>query len=157
MEQLFSLDVFNYPCSDVSCEHGWDGRGVEEIELVGDKIVLLRSASWNITSLMVITRSDQNEWQSKILACFKGNMLTLLATEEDWIAVAAGKGRTTTVKLWQSDNFRQDISLPERQPFTVAAEIALKMPFLVICCSPRTVHSTIMYQPVPAYTDMVKK
>ena len=35
MEQLFSLDVFNYPCSDVSCEHS-PRRGVEEIEVVGD-------------------------------------------------------------------------------------------------------------------------
>ena len=82
------------------------------MEVVGDKKVLLRWAVWNITSLMVITRSDQNEWQSKILACFKGNTFDL-ATEEDWIAVAAGEGPNTKVKLWQSDNFRQDISLPE--------------------------------------------
>ena len=101
------------------------------MEVVGDKKVLLRWAVWNITSLMVITRSDQNEWQHKILACFKGHTFDL-ATEEDWIAVAAGEGPNTKVKLWQSDNFRQDISLPELHPF--AAEIALKKPFMVICC-----------------------
>ena len=141
MEQLFSLNVINYPCSDVSCEHS-PRRGVEEIEVVGDKVVLLRWAVWNITSLMVITRSDQNEWQHKILACFKGHTFDL-ATEEDWIAVAAGEGPNTKVKLWQSDNFRQDISLPELHPF--AAEIALKKPFMVICCRGLRTPSTLSF------------
>ena len=133
MEQLFSLDVNNYPCSDVSCEHSGDEQVVDEIEVVGDKVVLLRWAVPNITSLIVIMRSDQNEWESKILACIKGNNFTHLAAEEDWIAVAVGRRPNPTVKLWQSNNFRQDISLPECHAFNFA-KIALKKPFMVICC-----------------------
>ena len=57
-----------------------------------------------------------------------------------WIAVSVGRGPNAKVKLWQSDNFRQDISLPECLPFEFA-KIALKKPFMVICCGGLTTPS----------------
>ena len=44
MDQLFCLDVVNYPCIGVSSEHdeNWDHHEVEGIQVVGNKVVFLR-------------------------------------------------------------------------------------------------------------------
>ena len=136
MERLFCLDVINKPCFDVSCEHFEDGE-VEEVKVVGDKVVVLLQEGWHWkTSLVVIHKGGQNVWESKTLACIQGYVYALLATEENWIAVA-GRARTRSntveIKLWEGENFRQDICVHDYQSAHFW-DIALKLPFIVVSC-----------------------
>ena len=145
MEQLYCLNIVNYPCMAVSCEHSedYDESEVEEIQVVGNKVVFLRFDWWQgKTSLIVIDKGEQNVWESKTLACINDiGSHPPLATDENCIAVAklvdTSYGRiampsTTEVKLWQGDTFRQDICLLECSPLPFCTNIALKLPFLVV-------------------------
>ena len=145
MEQLYCLNIVNYPCMAVSCEHSedYDKSEVEEIQVVGNKVVFLRFDWWQgKTSLIVIDKGEQNVWESKTLACINDmGSNPPLATDENCIAVAklvdTSYGRiampsTTEVKLWQNDTFRQDICLLECSPLPFCTNIALKLPFLVV-------------------------
>ena len=138
MERLFCLHLVNFPCSDVSCEHSGDAQAAFEIEVVGNKVVFLREDQGrDKTSLIVIDKGEQNEWESETLACLDDidHTSALLATEEDWLAVARtarNRPNTVEVKLWQSNNFRQDISLPEFRSVSAILKIALKLPFIVV-------------------------
>ena len=105
MEQLFCLDVVNYPCIGVSCEHdeNWHHHEVEEIQVVGNKV---REDKWRGKfSLIVIDKGEQNVWESETLACLDviDHTSALLATEDDWLAVARtarNRPNTVEVKLW---------------------------------------------------------
>ena len=141
MEQLFCLDVVNYPCIGVSCEHdeNWHHHEVEEIQVVGNKV---REDKWRGKfSLIVIDKGEHNVWESKTLACLDDHYFASLATEKDWIAVARTVSpwswsgpmpSNTDIKLWENDTFRQDISLPDCQPVSYSTKIALKLPFIVV-------------------------
>ena len=144
MEQLFCLDVVNYPCIGVSCEHdeNWHHHEVEEIQVVGNKVIFLREDTWRGKfSLVVIDKGEQSVWESKTLACLDDHYSASLATEKDWIAVARTVSprswsgpmpSNTDIKLWENDTFRQDISLPDCQPVSYSTKIALKLPFIVV-------------------------
>ena len=143
MEQLFCLDVVNYPCIGVSCEHdeNWHHHEVEEIQVVGNKVIFLREDTWRGKfSLIVIDKGEHNVWESKTLACLDDHYFASLATEKDWIAVARTVSpwswsgpmpSNTDIKLWENDTFRQDISLPGCRPVSYFTKIALKLPFIV--------------------------
>ena len=136
MERLFCLDVINKPCFEVSCEHFEDGE-VEEVKVIGDKVVVLLQEGWHWkTSLVVIHKGGQNVWESKTLACIQGYVYALLATEENWIAVAGrarSRSNTVEIKLWEGENFRQDICVHDYQSAHFW-DIALKLPFIVVSC-----------------------
>ena len=144
MDQLFCLDVLNYPCMGVNCGHDedWDNHEVEEIQVVGNKVVFLREDTWRGKfSLIVIDKGEQNVWESKTLACLDDHYSASLATEKDWIAVArtvspwsrsSPMPSNTDIKLWENDTFRQDISLPDCRPVSYFTKIALKLPFIVV-------------------------
>ena len=151
MERLFCLDVLNYPCMGVNCGHDedWDNHEVEEIQVVGNKVIFLREDTWRRKcSLIVIDKGEHNVWESKTLACLDDHYSASLATEKDWIAVARTvslpKPNNADINLWGNDSFRQDISLPDCQPVGFYTKIALKLPFIVV--SSGTISSVKVFQ-----------
>ena len=147
MEELFCLNARDFPCLD-DCEHT-DRNQVTEIQVVGDKVFLLRKdREQGKTSLIGIKRIEQTVWETSILACLDGFPSATLATEENWIAVLRINdwygpwhqyiNTSTHIKLWECNTFRQDISaisLPDDPRDRIYTKIALKLPFIVVVCN----------------------
>ena len=132
MEQLHSLNVQNYSCSNDSCEH----RAVihTEIRSVGvverSKVAILvaqveikeRCSKSPKVSLILLEKVNCR-WENKNLGCFPGVHSCSLATDCTWLALLVGQHKK--IKLWRGNESQQDIFLTESDGKLVKSQVGM--------------------------------
>ena len=118
MEELHTLNVQDYSCSDVSCEHGsvifTNIRSVlvvdcSKVAILVEQVRYIDLQRSSQVSLILLEKVNGN-WENKNLGCFP-SCLCSLASDGAWLALLVGEQEK--IKLWRGSESQEDISLAE--------------------------------------------